>query len=392
MLEEIFQRWELAFNEINLPESYKTAAVTFKYTTGYGFDIEDYDDAKLISRSPLTDHHENDRHYTLYGFREDGLPCYFSNSMFEGFFSYSADCVESIEFNINTHVPSKIKRILFKDGKKIALDALAINGGASMLHGMSIAGTIERVKNNPHNFFARAERYGYINGRIEKAICERSYAGMTRSTFEKKYYYDANDVLDEIKVFDSTTYISYVRLPDNYDKETILENLAQGLAKTVVEKLVTEKIDLPLATVELNYRYADNYFPIIATKSKHFKDTVVKNGSNIASEMFCSMSNLIEIEIGEIERAFVQFEQIMKKTDDHNLGAKMLRRVACILTQSKLLDKIPVSEEFIAYAIDHSIEGHEDEDLHEILLECGLAQKTLQSWIDNGWFDIEKPF
>lgn len=52
---------------------------------------------------------------------------------------------------------------------------------------------------------------------------------------------------------------------------------------------------------------------------------------------------------------------------------------------SRLFGRIPVDTEFFAYAIDHSIEGHDAEDFKTILLNCGMREEQYASWRELGW-------
>lgn len=74
----------------------------------------------------------------------------------------------------------------------------------------------------------------------------------------------------------------------------------------------------------------------------------------------------------------------MRSEDDWGLGTKMLWKTARILTQSKLFGKVQVTEDFAAFAIDWSLEGHDDEEFEEILIECGVEVEVIKLWKQTG--------
>jgi hypothetical protein len=81
----------------------------------------------------------------------------------------------------------------------------------------------------------------------------------------------------------------------------------------------------------------------------------------------------------------VQFLRQMEDKDDHDLGRRMLRKAAAILTSTRLLGRIPVDDEFLTFVIDGSVEGHEPGDFKKILLECGFAPELVTAWDERGW-------
>jgi hypothetical protein len=84
------------------------------------------------------------------------------------------------------------------------------------------------------------------------------------------------------------------------------------------------------------------------------------------------------------EKLFAQLEQMMEERDDSNLGRIMLRKAAYLLTRDALFGKVKVSDDFAAYAIDWSIEGHSDARFEEILGECGVQVGVIEIWKQRG--------
>jgi hypothetical protein len=90
----------------------------------------------------------------------------------------------------------------------------------------------------------------------------------------------------------------------------------------------------------------------------------------------------LHLNAGKFEREFRQFVQIIEREEKWDMGTAMLRKVAYLLTTGKMNNRIPVSDEFAAYAIDWESDMEEFED---ILGECGVASSVIASWKDRGW-------
>ena len=56
-------------------------------------------------------------------------------------------------------------------------------------------------------------------------------------------------------------------------------------------------------------------------------------------------------------------------------------KLLCYLPKNKLNGKVPVSDDFVAYAIDWEMD---DEPFEEILLECGQTPEIIEEWKAQG--------
>jgi hypothetical protein len=171
------------------------------------------------------------------------------------------------------------------------------------------------------------------------------------------------------------------------DPETLIEDLAQVMAASIVESLVKESIEQPIALLELNYHYADVYVPLLAWKS------VREVSAQLADQSFSFLDfdySGPQPETLPFERLFAQLEQMMAEKSNMELGRIMLIKAAYPLTRSKLFGKIKVNDDFIAFAIDWSIEGHSNEQFEEILLECGAELNVLENWKQKGMLPLHQ--
>ncbi len=72
----------------------------------------------------------------------------------------------------------------------------------------------------------------------------------------------------------------------------------------------------------------------------------------------------------------------MEELDNWSIGEKMLCHTAAILTEGKVNNEVPVTKDFVAYAIDNSI-GHEN--FSKLLKDCGVNKETIKEWKKKRW-------
>jgi len=397
MLQQLIERWEKAFDEINLLPEYYDSAKVFKYAAGRCFELKDYPNEDFQPERSLTDTADNKTiPYYQYGLRSDGLPCYTSYpskgtaSKWEGYYIYNDQQVEYIEFNTQTKMPSCIERILFLNGRKTSFQRVFISTRASAPAwvGLSKEEAISRLKNDKYSIEASIEDYEYEGSKIVKADCHGMAPGQGEYKYYKTYLYDEKGELDEIRDFysDGSSRLSYVRTEENYSLQDMSDRLAALIAGAVVDALIKNKVEIPVAIVELSYTYVYTYLPVVIARSESVKQDVIANcGENIWEGLFLDFDELLHLKTDTFERLFEQFIQIMEKTDNYESGRAMLRKSATLLTKSKLLGKVSVADEFVAYAIDKSVEGHSNEAFKKILKECGLEENIIEAWNKRGW-------
>ncbi len=311
-------------------------------------------------------------------------------SKWECYFTYNEDLVEYVEFNMQTKMPSRIERILFDGARKISSEHIAINarGSAPVYIGMPKEEIISRIKKNKHSIHALIEEYEYNNNKIVKAECFAIAPGLGEYKFQKVFSYDKTGNLDEIRAFYSngSSSLSYVRPAENYDLQEISDRLAALIAESVVDTLVKNKVESPVAIVELGYQCVYSYLPVVTSRPESLKQEVISaGGESIWEGLFLGFNNFLDLDKTKFERPFEQFMQIIEKTKGYETGTAMLRKAAALLTKNKLMGKIPVADEFFTYAIDNSVEGHSKEEFVEILKECGMEDTIIEAWDKRGW-------
>jgi hypothetical protein len=400
MKQGLLSRWKQAFNEIEILEANKTNIRSEKYVPGFRYELEDYGtpsflqpEGKLFPEAAVREISD----YHFYGFGENGLPCYTSyghvtNKVgWEGHYIYGQEWVEYIEYNAATYIPVCIKRILYEDGQKVAFQSLTLNGKGSVEQygGLTADHVIERILRNEHALFCTLHQYKVSAGRIVKADCLEVAPGTGECRHEDIYRYDSEGVLEEVRTLfeNGESRLSYVKPDKDVDVQVLLTAVAEKMAVAITDTLEACPIETPLALLELSYHYADAYIPLLSPRSVAFTKEISRNhpDEDIFDLIFLATEldhAYLEIAPAKFERPFTQLMQIISKEAKWEVGTLLLRKVAHLLTTSKVLGRIPVGAGFTAYAIDWGIEM---EDFEDILRECGATGKAITSWKEQGW-------
>jgi hypothetical protein len=153
------------------------------------------------------------------------------------------------------------------------------------------------------------------------------------------------------------------------------------MAALIVETIASQKPTKPIALLELSYHYADNYIPILVCQTAL---DVAEKLSKKEPVFLSGYRDYLEVDIDPVENLFAQLELMMDDQSNMDLGRRMLRKTAFILTKTKLSGKLNVMADFAAFAVDWSIEGHSNAHFEEILKECGVEENVLEKWKQEG--------
>ncbi|MBW8687469.1 hypothetical protein [Chitinophaga rhizophila] len=399
--ENLLSRWKKAFTEFELLQQYKNNVTSEKYIPGFRYDLDDYGTPSFLHPEDKVFPVANVRElgdYHFYGLSADGLPCYTSygqplnNVFWQGYYTYGKEWVEYIEYNTDTKIPSGIKRIQFNEqGEKIVYQSLTVNGrGISEDYlDMTAEEKICSILSYEHSLFCTIEQYEREDGRIVGGQCLAITPGAGEYCYDHIYSYDEKGVLDEIrKVFDSgESELTYVQPAKNLDVYALINVVAEQMAVAVVDTLITQDVEKPLSLLELSYHYADSYTPALSPRSVAFTRRISRlhPDEDIFDLIFLATEldhAYLEIERNQFERPYTQLMKIISREEKWEMGTLMLRKVAHILTTEKLFGRIPVGEEFAAYAVDWGVEM---EDFEDVLRACGVSNPLIDSWKERGW-------
>jgi hypothetical protein len=386
---DLCERWRRAFVEIDKLAAYKAAGQTIRYADNFRFPLSGFTPDDFPAGGPLTMERTSST-ITAYYLDTAGRPVFvsFGNPQeryyqWQGFYSYSPDLVEYIEFNLATGNPSDLERIVYGNGKKMNYQRLSLSSkGTNTV-------SVDDLRDEIMARTIAIEEYSYDGDRMAEVDCLYSGSGIDLLQYKKAYSYLDTGELDTIQsIYEhGRTKLIYVRPDPNFNEEHAVDDLAARLAALIIDTLVANNVQQPVALLNLSYRTIRSWIPTINPTSQADKAVVLENrrGKDVFGHLFIPPNyNDIDLDITRIERAWKQFFDYVERERRSNPGEQMLRKTARLLTLGKLDGKLAVADEFVAYALDGEFEINQ---LPRVLLECGLPETTLQEWKEKKWFD-----
>ncbi|WP_212006144.1 hypothetical protein [Chitinophaga sp. HK235] len=393
---DIWQRWIAACAEMEKIAAGKAAAETFVYSKDRCYDLRKYDGKQIKPDSPVFSEPVDGAEYQ-YGLDKDGNPCYvfyehkYNKVSWEGYFSFTPEQAIYVEFNMNNRLPVYIQRKQLAEGKEICYQSLHINGGfaADLLQPdpIEIARELEKAQYD----FLLVEYYQHEEGRVTSANCLAVSPGIGEHTFKRRYQYSKSGVLESIKDIDEKVaqdegagFYSYVRWPEGRTMQDVADEISLLMAEAVVAGLQEADIREPLAFVEIGYRIADSYKPYVQALTATGQQKMQDEKACLMQDVLLWSDKIdIPVSYSSFERLLTAFqEEAMKKHMFEEANA-MMYKAAWHLTTQRLFGKIPVSDQFFAYAVDWSMCP---QNLTEIMQACGMSDESLAYWGGRGLF------
>lgn len=394
--QQLIERWITAFDEIDEYKKYEQEVSSVKYSREVNYNLDDLKNGKLNPKKRFLKTKPGNTTYYEYGLNKKGLPVIsLSVELNEhvgwvGFYKWSNDFVEYIEFCLFTKVPSCIQRVFLKNNNKLIYQSLDLYTRSHYLVFLELSKNeiIEHVVNN-HSFTLNINKYKYRNNAITKSCGIHNFLGQAEYNFEDIYFYDKRKVLQKIKRFYENwpPQIQYIK-PSLKTFKKLSYELSQLLAKYIIEALSKFQLDSPLFNVQIEFHYCDNYWPEylrVITEQSKIKALNGNEGSFFINHTFFEWIRISEskIEVNEeTENMFAQFIQRITDNENWEAGRKMLRQVARIMNENKLCLKVPVSKEFVAFALDPTL----IEDVEECLIKSGADKQKVKEWKKLKWF------
>ena len=219
---DIFERWVKAIDETDTIASHKEKVSERKYASSFRYDLNYYEQSNFPAGGQLLDQDPAEElSYHKYGLDNNGRPVYvfFEHSWnkvsWEGVYNYSDNQVEYLEFCVNNKVPSGVQVVKYENNRKISYQHLTLTEGGRhySLSKDEKEAFVESIKNDEYAIKSYVEKYLYEDERIIKAECLRISPGIEQLRFEKKYTYNNQGELAEIRVFypSGITQLAYVK-------------------------------------------------------------------------------------------------------------------------------------------------------------------------------------
>ncbi len=131
IFDELIAGWAKAIDGIDLLNNYQKGHDSCKVAaTEPCFELEDFMPGSFLPRNAFSDNTPSPVPYTYeeYGLGANGLPCYCrtvgrdGSPIFAGFYRYTHEMVEFVQYNLSGGVLCLFERIIFEDGLSKAHD------------------------------------------------------------------------------------------------------------------------------------------------------------------------------------------------------------------------------------------------------------------------------
>ncbi len=390
--QELIERWIKAFDEIDQFSFYEAKTVKIRYAESYRFDVSAYKYGKIKAGGKLLDEKKNDKiDYHEYGLDKNNFPTIsrakhsWNKIDWIGFYKKEDNLVEYVEFCVNTSVPSVIERIILNNGKKLFFQSFRINGRGTGFHKSYLTlpreEMIKNIITDNSSVNLVIEEYEYEKNNIKQAFCCGIASGYGQYTCIDLYNYYDSGYLKEIKTIYKNGFPNRIKYFKS-EKNTFLKNLSisltQKIANRIIEVLLAMAFESPLFCLQLSYRSVSNYWPSLIPVTLKFKNWV----KDEEGPFMAQPGDFISVNDENIEEEFTEFCRMIDEKESWNAASNMLRNVARILTLSKLDNKIKVTNDFVAFAVDMELEGRE---LDKIIIKCGADKASVKQWKKLGW-------
>ncbi|MBO9730161.1 MAG: hypothetical protein J7623_16095 [Chitinophaga sp.] len=385
--EELLARWLTAYDEINTLENYQDQTVSWVYADRFMFDLSTYTKEGFPPGKGLLNEPPSEGEYFTWGLDAVGRPCYYNGrNIWKGFFTYSDGLVEYVDYDIDAAIPNRIVRIVYQDGRKVSYQRFSINGGTWRVKnpGNTKEDKLRRLMKDSSAVICSVEQYHYEGDHIAYADCLFTY-GKEKHYSTNTYTYTTTGDLYNITRIDpnGSRRCLYAQPITDITLEELQEEVAHRMAADVVNTLVAYDVDVPLAVLEIGYRVIANYMPMLRVVSQaNWRAYVQENGEE---ELFALLviggdSDYIELIPQKSDHLFTAFTTDLKAQDIYEPAEAMIRRVGQLLTAGLVAAKLPVTEDFIAFAADWSMA----DDLAEVLKDGGMPEKQVANWRERG--------
>jgi len=385
--EDLWNRWRDAFDRFADLDRASQSGERIVYANGELFDLKKYTPQKFPAGGRVfLEQPESINSYQRYWLDAKELPVHvaFGHTVnhfdWEGFYRYTTEEVEYVEFCLQTRVVSKYARMTLRNGLPRTYQKIGVNGGGSHVGGATERNAMDRIFQDSYqdSYFSsiEIEEYEASGDRIVAGKLLVAAPGQSSHRSDLEYSYSDAGKLERIILTreDGSKYTSFAARSKLSMKE-LAAKLSQRIAARTIEALSKANRVTPLQAVELSFRSVTNYVPSVIPATEG--DAVSDMSIVIANDH----TNWIELNGEDLEPEMAEFVERMDTADNWNPGSRMLRQAAFLVTKLAP-ESFPTADGFLAFAIDWEFEGHE---LPAILKQCGATAATLKKLKKIGW-------
>jgi hypothetical protein len=383
--EDLWDRWRQAFDRFADLDEASDSGERAVYANGELFNLKNYTPRKFPAGGRVfAEQPESLNSYHRYWLDDKGRPVHMASGHtvnhfdLEGFYRYTAEEVEYVEFCLQNKVVSSYARMILRGGVPRTFQRISVNGKGSHIGGATGKNAISLIMQNSYFSLIEIEEYDAPEDRIVAGKALVTAPGVPPHRLNLEYSYSDAGKLERIVIIreDGSKYTSFAARSKVSMKE-LTAKLSERIAARTIEALRTADDVTRLQAVELSFRSVTNYVPGV------YAATEGAAVSNMNVVLANGRTRRVELNEEEFEPEMAEFLERMNNAENWEPGPKMLRKAALLIT-TLAPSSLPVSDGFIAFAIDGEFEGH---DLLNILKQCGATPATLKKLKKIGWLN-----
>jgi hypothetical protein len=383
--EDLWNRWREAFGRLADLDPASLLGERVVYANVPLFKLKNYTPRKFPAGGRIfLNLPETPNSYYVYRLDSKGRPVHaasrhaVNNIRWEGFYRYTSDEVEYVEFCLQTAVVSEYARITMQNGLLLTYQNIDINGGGARIGGRTGKSAMDHIAKNSYFYWIQIEQYEASEDRIAagRALVEGAGLSPQRSALEYSYS-DAGRLGRIVRIHESGSKTTEFAAKSKLGMRELATRLSKRIAARAIEALRKANFSAPLLAVEMSFRSVTNYVPFIipATARDYIPNLVLPTAID--------PRNWISLSEEDFEPEMAEFLERMSSAEKWDHGSRMLRQAARMITHQGP-DSFMVDDYFVAFAIDWEFEGQE---LPKILKQCGANAATLRKLKKIGWLE-----
>lgn len=369
---DLMERWRRAWDRVG--EIDVKVPVATVYTEYPAFGLEGYTPKRFKAGARLMKAKTTDTR-CVYELDTAGRPVkHREDSDVRGVYHYATNEVEHIEWNVKTGVPWLYDRLtLDETGAILTEQRYVVHSRGDRpawvrAHRDQVIGEIV----GDHYNFVYLWRYHVENG-VTRSGEEYQHTNRGIDVARLEYTYAPDGKLQRIvQHWETGSRTTFAAKSKTTTKE-LTEQVVSKLSEAVLAALRESTFDAPLALLELSYRDGERYVPLLVPMTTADETSGLTLAAEIDAKRWLALDdNTAAPELTELEQ---------RAGESGTALVKMLRSVARTVTE-RARAELPVTPDFVAFAIDWEIEG---EKLKKILGECGASAEQLRAWKKQRW-------
>ena len=380
--EDLWHRWRRHFHDPTLEE--ETSAVQrVIYSRAPLFDLKDWTSEKFPPGGRFSAQPVAGSDNWVYELDEKGQPHTASHRHtingveWRGVYRYTADEVEYVEICFPQKIPSRYDRVTLLDQQPATFQRLSLNCGGHFPAWSSLGRNdlLEKITSDPRNFEIWIEEYEAKDGLIQTGHGYTEGLGSPARYSSLSFSYSAGKLQRIVRHWEGGPEETVFAARTSTSLQALSAKLSQRLAERIIDALKQAALDSLLVAVELSFRSADRYVPLVIP---------FREADRISSFPVLDPNKYqqaIQLSEQDFEPEMAEFLERLRTSERFEAGTKMLRAAARLITKQKAAP-VPTAEAFLAYAVDWELEADE---FPKILRDCGADSSSLKTWKKRGW-------